>query len=90
MTAGMDVNVGDDAVTTTATELPQFGKFVSVEMHDAGIERVGIDVVVEDKLDDPPVPLPIVSQEKRSAFAVTLEGAPLQLTNAGRPDCRVA
>jgi hypothetical protein len=59
-------------------------------MHDARIEGMRINVVIEDELQDPPLPASVVPEQERTALTLPVNGAPLQLANAGLPYSCVA
>jgi hypothetical protein len=86
----MNMDITDDAVSSHSTVLPQFWELVSVEMDDAGIERVRIDVIVEDELYDPLASPMIATEQKRAALAPPVESPSFQLANASDPNGRVA
>ncbi|RUY59504.1 MAG: hypothetical protein E5Y34_07315 [Mesorhizobium sp.] len=68
-TAGVGVNVGRDNLATFTADVPQIRHRAAVDLDDAGIERVRIDLVVEYDRGDPAV-RSIRSQKESAAFPV--------------------
>jgi hypothetical protein len=64
----MDVDVGDHAQTAPPADIPQLAEVAAIEADDAGVERMRVKVVVEDKVDDARYVVPLVAQEERTAF----------------------
>ena len=66
--ARMHVHVGDDAQAAPLADVPQRAEVPAVETHDAGVERVRVEVVVEDEVDDPGAAVRAVAEQERAAL----------------------
>ncbi len=49
----MHMHVGNHAQAPALADVPQRAEVPTVETHDAGVERVRIEIVIEDEVDDP-------------------------------------
>ena len=67
--AGMHVHVGDDAHAAPLADVPERTEIPAVEMHDAGVERVRIEVVIEDEVGDAGAAARTVPEQERAALA---------------------
>src|ERR1700730_10746794 len=66
--AGMHVHGGDHAQTAALADVPERAKVPAVKVHDAGVECVWVEVVVENEIDDPRAALVAESQQERPAL----------------------
>ena len=57
----------------------------AVEMHDAGVERVRIEIVVEDEVDDAGAAVRAVAEQERAALAGRVPAALAQLCAQAPP-----
>jgi hypothetical protein len=67
------MNVGDDGKMPSLTEIPQGAKIASVETHNAAIQRVRVEVVIEDGIDYAHPPIAATAEQERTAFAAALK-----------------
>ena len=81
---GVDMDIGDDAQARRAAMRPQGTEAAAVDLDDAGCQRVGIDIVIEDEFVDLP-PLAGPSEEEGAGFAPAV-GTTAQFRDARIPD----
>ncbi len=68
-TARMDVNIRHDRQAALLAKRPKLAEITAVEVNDAGVETVGIQIVIKHEINDPStLALPAAEQES-SAFA---------------------
>ena len=84
-TAGMYMHIGDDAHAAAFADVPECAEIPAVEMHDAGVERVRIEIVVQDEIDDPSAPVRTVAEQERATFAACVPAALAQLCAQALP-----
>lgn len=72
----MGVNVRDNADTSLLAHVPKCAEIAAVESHDASVQALGIQVVVENELSDPRTGILAIPEQKRSALSLAVE-APL-------------
>jgi len=63
------VNIGDHGKISLRAYLPKAPKVPSVETNDAGVEAVGIEIVVKNKIDDPGYVILDTAKKECSAFS---------------------
>src|SRR6266851_3728049 len=59
--------------------VPERAEMMAVEAHDAGVERVRVEIVVENEVDDPRAAVLAVSQQERTAVPARVPAALAQL-----------
>ncbi|WP_164753893.1 hypothetical protein [Mesorhizobium sp. M7A.F.Ca.US.001.04.2.1] len=84
MAARMDVHVGHDAQPRRAAVGPQSTKPTAVDFNDAGRQRIGIDIVIEDEFFDLP-PLASSAKKKGARLALAVRSV-AQLIDACPPN----
>lgn len=81
------MDVSDHSVTSGSADLPDERKLVAVELDDAGIERVRVDVVVKDKFTYHfgAVVVGCLADKKRATLPASAKGAAMQFGDASHP-----
>ena len=72
---GMDVNVPDDAQFPAPARLPKCAEISAVHAYDAGIERMGIEIVIENEIDDPGMGVVTAAKQKSAALPAMVAAA---------------
>jgi len=86
--AGVDVDVGYDLETRGPAMRPKRAKAAAVDDDDAGRQRIGIEIVIEDEfLNHTPPAVP--AEQERACLALSV-CAPMQLSDARLPDVGLA
>src|SRR6185312_9679900 len=67
-------------------EIPQLAEVATVEVDDAGVERVRIDIVVEREIDDAPATGGILAAEQKGAALAHAAPALAQLRKKPPPE----
>src|SRR5216684_4102117 len=70
----MHMHVGNHAQAAAFADVPERAEVPPVETYDAGVERMRIEIVIEDEVDDPTAVFHGVAEEERAAL--TAGGAP--------------
>jgi hypothetical protein len=63
------VHVGDDTYAAALTDVPEFSEVSPVKSNDARIERVWIEIVIQNESDNPRTSACSVAEQERSAFS---------------------
>ena len=67
------VDISHNDQTTIFAKLPQGAEVAAVEAHDARVEALRVEIVVQDEFDDPLSFPSTPTQEERPAFAAAVE-----------------
>jgi hypothetical protein len=66
--ARVDVHVGNHAQAALLAHILKLPEVAAVEPYDAGIQRMRVEIVVENEVDDPGVAISAISEQERSAL----------------------
>lgn len=66
--AGMDVNVRDNAQSAPPARIPKRAEKSAVQTYDAGVERMGIEIIIENEIGDAGTGPMTVTKQKSAAF----------------------
>src|SRR5262249_34834301 len=83
--AGMHMHVGNDPHAALLADVPERPEIPPVEMHDAGVERVRVEVVVEDEIGDASAAVYAVAEQECAALAGGVPAALAQLPAQALP-----
>ena len=83
--AGVDVHVGDDAQAALPADIPKPSEIPAVKMHDAGVERSRVEIVVQDEVGDAGAASDAIAEQECSAFTACIPAALTQLRAEAPP-----
>ena len=83
----MNMHIGDDSLARLAAMLPERTELATVQDHDTGCERAGVNIVIVDELVDP-AHAPLVAEKECAAFTDATRSA-VKLPDALHPGSSV-
>jgi hypothetical protein len=83
--AGVYVHVGDDTEAATSADLPELTEVSSIESDDTGVERAGIEIIIENEVYDPGNTTLAAPEEERTALSTGVSTALAQLREEPLP-----
>ncbi|WP_143540369.1 hypothetical protein [Rhizobium chutanense] len=83
----MNVDVGNDFTTCIAAVRPESSEPASIDFNDAGIQRMRVDVIIEDELFDPA--LFVSPTQKEGATFAPAVGPAVEFRDTGSPNYAV-
>jgi hypothetical protein len=73
------MHIGDDARAALLAYVPERPEIPAVEAHDAGVERMRVEIIVQDEINDPGAAGCAVTEQKRTAFAARVPASLAEL-----------
>jgi hypothetical protein len=85
----MNVDVGDHCQTGFSADFPKTPQFASVNNHDSGIQRSGVDIVVKYESGNPGG-TPASTQEECTTLSAPIQRPTREFTHALKPNFTAA
>jgi len=73
--AGMNVDIGNDADLPLFANLPEFSKVTPVKKDDSRVEAPGVEIVIQDEVNDASASVKTLTQKKRATFSRAVSAA---------------
>jgi hypothetical protein len=83
--ARVDVNVRDNAQSTSPARVPKRAEISAVQAYDAGARRKGIETVAEKEIDDPGTGVVTAARQKSAALPAMVTAPFAQACNEPAP-----
>jgi hypothetical protein len=79
------MNIGHDGHFPLLADLPQGAEVATVKVHDPCVEAVGVQIVVEDQVEDPGAPVAAPPEEERAALPDAISPSPAKVRHEAAP-----